>query len=183
MFDGMPHLSKWVELFRPATIRGMASRRELRIDPVCLTVVDLRQAPDFDPDAVLGWVERAVMRLLDTGTAEQIKSVAAGLDVVFADQRRRPVEGVLGGICRAYGSTFEKSIRNAHYVATELIGAAAVSNSESVKEIRTPQDALAALAVAWEAEEPYLRSFEDPEQWLEHFHALRHPTINTSAAT
>lgn len=157
----------------------MVTRRKLRVGPVYLTVVDLRQAPDYDPDAVLGWVEAAVKRLLDTGTAGEIKSVTDGLDVVFADNRRRPVDDVLGGVCRSYGSTFEKSRRNVHYLATELIGAAAVSNSESIKEIRTQQDALAAMAVAWAAEEPYLRSFEEPEQWLEYFRALRHPTVSS----
>lgn len=175
----LPTRASWLELVRPATMRGMASRRKLCLGPICLTVVDVREAPDCDPDALLEYVEAAVKRLLETGTSEEIKSVAVGLDVVLADQRKRPIEGVLGGICRAYGGSFEPNYRNAHYLATELIGAAAVSNSDGAKEIQTPKDVLAISAVAWAAQEPYLRSFENPNQWLEYFHALRHPTINT----
>lgn len=157
-------------LLRPRALGALRHRVRLKVGKADFTVLDFRPAGTRDTPAVATMLQGAVERLFTTGDFEDF--IASEIKCFVVVPGLPLYESVECGQFRSYGIDLSVPAEfNAHFLACEILAAAAVSHATRAAKRRLSRGEI--QAIAWKAQRAYLTGFADAQEWFTYFDRLR----------
>lgn len=155
--------------------RAARGRRLVKVESAEMHVFDFRPAETHSPDVAAELLTGALERCFLPGAGNVGALVADELHsfCVFPDFPVR--QGVEVGARGTYVTSFEYEAQsNLHFLACELVGAAAVADYvHGAGRRKVTSEEL--QSTAWRAQQFYLSRFDRREEWIDYFARLRAP--------